>query len=67
MHNPIASSLCGTKHALADLSEGIQQEETEPEDILEKIDLSGIVDWDPRIPTGDLRPIIGVHFHPLPK
>ena len=35
--------------AQADLSEGIQQEETEPEDILQKIDLSGIADWDPKM------------------
>ena len=33
----------------ADLSEEIQQEETDPEDILEKIDLSVIDDWDPKM------------------
>ena len=33
----------------ADLSEEIQQEETEPNDILQKIDLSGIDDWDPKM------------------
>ena len=33
----------------ADLSEEIQQEETDPEDILQKVDLSGIDDWDPKI------------------
>ena len=32
----------------ADLSERDQQEDTEPEDILQKIDLSGIDDWDPK-------------------
>ena len=35
--------------AQADLSEDIQQEETEPEDILQKINLSGIDDWDPKM------------------
>ena len=35
--------------AQADLSEGVQHEETEPEDILQKIDLSGIADWDPKM------------------
>ena len=42
--------------AQADLSDDIQQEETEPEDILQKIDLSGIDDWDPKIQQelGDL-------------
>ena len=35
--------------AQADLSEEIQQEETDPEDILQKIDLSGIDDWDPKV------------------
>ena len=33
----------------ADLSDEIQQEETEPEHILQKIDLSGIYDWDPKM------------------
>ena len=33
----------------AELSDEVQQEETEPEDILQKIDLSGIDDWDPKI------------------
>ena len=33
----------------ADLSKEIQQEETGPEDILHKIDLSGIDDWDPKM------------------
>ena len=33
----------------ADLSEAFQQEGTEPEDILQKIDLSGIDNWDPKI------------------
>ena len=31
------------------LLEEIQQEETELEDILQKIDLSGIGDWDPKM------------------
>ena len=35
--------------AQAELSDEIQQEETEPEDILQKIDLSGIDDWDPKM------------------
>ena len=35
--------------AQADLSEEIQQEETDQEDILQKIDLSGIDDWDPKM------------------
>ena len=35
--------------AQAEWSDEIQQEETEPEDILQKIDLSGIDDWDPRM------------------
>ena len=34
--------------AQADLAEEIQQEEIEPKDILQKIDLSGIDDWDPK-------------------
>ena len=34
------------KSAQTDLSEEIQQEET---DILQKVDLSGIADWDPKI------------------
>ena len=35
------------KSAQADLLEGeIRQEDTDPEDILQKIDLSGITDWD---------------------
>ena len=35
------------KSAQADLSKGeIKQEETDPEDILQKVDLSGIADWD---------------------
>ena len=37
------------KSAQADLSEEIQQEETDTEDILQKVDLSGIADWDPKI------------------
>ena len=37
------------KSAEADLSEETQQEETDPEDILQKVDLSGIDDWDPKI------------------
>ena len=37
------------KSAQANLSEEIQQEETDPEDILQKDDLSGIDDWDPNI------------------
>ena len=37
------------KSAQADLSEEIQQEETDPEDILQKVDLSGIADSDPKI------------------
>ena len=38
------------KSAQADLSEGkIQQEEKDPEDIFQKIDLSGIADWDPTL------------------
>ena len=35
--------------AQADLSEGTQQEDTEPEDILQMINLSGIDDWDPKM------------------
>ena len=35
--------------AQADLSDEIQQEDTEPEDILQKIDLSGIDDWNPKM------------------
>ena len=35
--------------AQADLSDEIQQEETETEDTLQKIDLSGIDDWDPKM------------------
>ena len=31
------------------LSEGTQQQDTEPEYILQMIDLSGIDDWDPKI------------------
>ena len=38
---------CMSAHA--DLSEGANQEDTEPEDILQKIELSGIDDWDPKI------------------
>ena len=35
------------KSAQADLSKGdIKQEKTDPEDILQKVDLSGIADWD---------------------
>ena len=38
------------KSAQADLSEGeVTQEETDPEDILQKIDLLGIADWDPTV------------------
>ena len=37
------------KSAQADLSEKIQQEETDPKDILQNISLSGIADWDPMI------------------
>ena len=38
------------KSAQADLSEGeVKQEETDPEDILQKVDLLGIADWDPTI------------------
>ena len=37
------------KSAQANLSEEIQQEETDPEDILQKVDLSWIADWDPKI------------------
>ena len=37
------------KSAEADLSEEIQQEETDPEDILQKVELSGIADRDPKI------------------
>ena len=33
----------------ADLSKGTQQEDTEPEDISQKIDLSGIADWDSKM------------------
>ena len=33
----------------ADLSEESQQEDTDPEDILQKVDLSGIADWDLKI------------------
>ena len=36
------------KSAQADLSEEIKQEETDPEDILQKVDLLGIADWDPK-------------------
>ena len=35
--------------AQADLSKGTQQEGTEPDDILHRIDLSGIDDWDPKL------------------
>ena len=35
--------------AQAEWSDEIQQEETEPEDILHKINLSEIDDWDPKI------------------
>ena len=35
--------------AQAELSDEIQWEETEPEDILQKVDLSGIDDWDPKM------------------
>ena len=37
------------KSAQADLSEEIQQEEIDPEDILWEVDLSGIDDWDPKV------------------
>ena len=37
------------KSAQADLSEESQQEERDPEDILQKVDLSGIYDWDPKV------------------
>ena len=38
------------KSAQADLSEGeTTQEETDPEDILQKVDLLGIADWDPTV------------------
>ena len=37
------------KSAQADLSEESQQDDADPEDILQKIDLSGIADWDPKI------------------
>ena len=33
--------------AQVELSEGLQQGGTGPEDILQKIDLAGISDWDP--------------------
>ena len=39
--------------AQADSSDEIQQEETEPEDILQKIDLSGIDDWEPKMQQED--------------
>ena len=35
--------------AHAELSDEIQQEETEPKDTLHKTDLSGIDGWDPRM------------------
>ena len=35
--------------APADLPKGTQQRDTESEDILQKTDLSGIDDWDPKI------------------
>ena len=38
--------------AQADLSEGMSQRTTESEDILQKIDLSGIDEWDPRMQKG---------------
>ena len=39
-----------SKSPKADLCKGdIRQEETDPEDILQKVDLSGIADWDPTI------------------
>ena len=41
---PSIQDLSENKSAQADLSEGIQQEETDPEDILQKVDLSGIAD-----------------------
>ena len=37
------------KSAQANLSEENQQEDTAPEDILQKVDLSGMADWDPKI------------------
>ena len=37
------------KSAQANLSEEIQQEEADPEDIFQKVDLSGISDWDLKI------------------
>ena len=37
------------KSAQANLSEEIQQEETDPEDVLQKVDFSGIDDWDPKV------------------
>ena len=35
--------------AQVDLSKGTQEEDAEPEDILQKIDLSGIADWDSKM------------------
>ena len=35
--------------AQIELSEGLQQGGTDPEDILQKIDLPGIGDWDPKM------------------
>ena len=35
--------------AQADLFEERQQEDTDPEDILQKVNLSGIADWDSKI------------------
>ena len=37
------------KSAQANLSEESQQEATDPEDILQKVDLSRIAEWDPMI------------------
>ena len=53
--------------AQADLSERAQQEDTEPEDILQKIDLSGIDDWDPKIQREAQDLIHGVCLHFLMK
>ena len=33
----------------ANLSEESQHEDTDPEDILQKVDLSGIAEWDPKM------------------
>ena len=48
-HDLSESEKVQCQSAQADLSEEIQQEETDPDDILLKVDLTGIDDWDLKV------------------